>query len=198
MNAVNKFRNWSPTWISIDRSGKRELAPRVCSVKISAAQTRRRVGGVDGGGINADVTMPPPSVIDRVARWRRHAYRQGRRYFGRHAPPSLTPSTSLPLRWRWWRRRASRPQWRSNLPPPRGLCQFALGVTCLRIRFRVSGIFWFSRRLVYRYHFTLSRREMLRLNVARWTRRNVLTTDYPKTSSGKEVSLLFAISFFSA
>lgn len=58
----------------------------------------RRVDGVGGGGINADVTMPPPSVIDRVARWRRHAHRQGRRYFGRHAPPSLTPSTSLPLR----------------------------------------------------------------------------------------------------
>lgn len=144
MNAANKFRNWCPTQISIDRSGKRELAPRVSSVKISAAQTRRRVGGVGGGGINADVTMPPPSVIDRMARWRRHAYRQGRRYFGRHAPPSLTPSTSLPLRWRWRRRRASRPQWRSNLPPPRGFCQFALGVTCLRIRFRVSGIFWFS------------------------------------------------------
>lgn len=144
--AANEFRNWSPTRISIDRSGKRErLAPRVCPVKIPAAQTRRRIGGVDDGGINADVTMPPPSVIDRVARWRRHAHRQGRRYFGRHAPPSLTPSTSLPLRWRWW----SRPQWRSNLPPPRGLRQFALGVTCLRTRFRVSGIFRLCRRVWY-------------------------------------------------
>lgn len=40
----------------------------VSPVKIPAAQTRRRIGGVDDGGINADVTMPPPSVIDRVAR----------------------------------------------------------------------------------------------------------------------------------
>jgi len=45
-----------------------KLAPRVRSVNIPPRKLG--IGGVGsdgGGGINTDVTTPPPSVIDRVA-----------------------------------------------------------------------------------------------------------------------------------